>query len=91
MKQKFVEMMEGKTSKTGIDIGDGFKVHKVGNDPNGNWSYWISRDGGKQKKIQTTNLEGGKGKISDISDFKKSEGKAAIRLIKNYANKHMKS
>lgn len=82
--------VEAKSSKSGVDIGDGIKVHKVGNDPNGNWSYWISRDGGKQKKIQTTNLEGGKGKLTDVRDFGTPAGKQAVRLVKDYVKQHMK-
>jgi len=83
---KEVEMDEAKTAgKTGIDIGDGMAVAKVGYDANGNWSYWIRKDGGN-KKIQTINLNGGSGKISDINDFraKTSDAVHAIKMIKDY-------
>jgi len=86
-------LSEGKKApKGGYDIGDGMSVTKVGYDTNGNWSYWISK-GGSAKKIQTTNLNGGSGKITNIHDFKdvnSSNTKKAIALIKNYAKQFMK-
>lgn len=82
-----------KAPKDGYDIGDGFSVTKIGMDANGNWSYWITKGASKAKKIQTTNLAGGSGKITDVREFKDAkskDAKKAIELIKDYASKHMK-
>lgn len=36
-----------------IDIGDGFYINRVGLDPNGNYSVWVSRGSNPSRKIQT--------------------------------------
>lgn len=36
-----------------VAIGDGFYIHKVGYDVNGNWSIWVSKGANRAKKIQT--------------------------------------
>lgn len=78
---------EAKASKIGIDIGDGFSVHKVGFDKNGNWSYWISKGRSKQKKVQVVgNVKGSK--ITDVNAFKTAP-KETISSLKAYANEYL--
>ena len=91
MKFEFLgEMLEEvKSSKSGVDIGDGFRVMRVGHDTNGNWSYWISKNGGRAKKVQSINLNGGKGKIEDLRDFRDSAATPTINAIKSYFREHI--
>jgi len=80
----FNRLLESKDSKKGIDIGDGFRVHKIGHDANGNWSYVISK-GNKTTKIQAANINNGSGKITNIEDFKDD---LYADEIKEYAKKY---
>lgn len=74
---------EHKAVKGGVDIGDGFRVMKVGRDVNGNTSYWVSRNGGRAKKIQAVgNIEGDK--VFDIRDFANSSTDSIKHQIKEY-------
>lgn len=50
MKAKYESSVD---ESKGHDIGDGYKVHKTGMDPNGNYSAWVSHNGSRARKIQT--------------------------------------
>lgn len=80
---------EAKSVRGGVDIGDDFRVMRLGFDANGNWSYWISQSGGKAKKIQAVNLDGGNNKVTNINDFRTDSSNAEKNNIKTYYRKYI--
>lgn len=75
------------TSGKGVDIGDGFTVHRHGLDANGNHSVWVSQGGGRAKKIQTN------GNVPTVHREARSDGtisQAGAKEIKDYYNSYIK-
>ena len=77
-----------------VDIGDGFYVNKVGLDPNGNSSVWVSKGSGRAKKIQMTNAIPNKSdimsdKLKFFQDKNDPDTKKSIEAIKEYYRKHL--
>jgi hypothetical protein len=75
---------EGKFTKKPIDIGGGFYLKGVGFDNNGNWSYWVSRGASGFRKLQASDVNGGKDKITDLNDVADPEYAQTIDDIKKY-------
>jgi hypothetical protein len=80
---------ESKFSKNGIDIGDGYSVHKIGYDINGNWTYWIKYGNKSLKQIQAINILNGRNKVVNINDFKVDETNEIKNEIKKYYSKYI--
>jgi hypothetical protein len=51
--QRSLKPKGNRAKKVELDLGDGFTLKGCGMDPNGNYCVWVSKDGGKAKKIQT--------------------------------------
>ena len=67
----------------GIDIGNGFRVVRVGRDINGNFSYWVSFNGKRAKKIDVVgNIKGDK--VMNIRDFASEATNHIKQQIKDY-------
>lgn len=81
-------LTEARSVKGGVDIGGNFRVMRIGFDKNGNWSYWVSV-GGRARKIQATNLMGGKHKVTNINDFRTDATDQEKENIKQYYNEYM--
>ena len=75
----------------GVDLGDDFELKKMGNDINGNYSYWVYGPGKKDRltKIQRHAASA----VTDWDELAKptsSTTKSAIKEIKDYYNSHVK-
>lgn len=80
---------EAKSVRGGVNIGDDYRVMRLGFDPNGNWSYWVSYAGGKAKKIQSINLDGAKHRVTNIHDFLTDDSNAEKQKIKAYYQEYI--
>ena len=79
---------EHKSDRRGVNIGEDFKVHKVGYNRNGLWCYWVSYMDGRAKAIQVNgNIEGNR--ITDIRDFNKPETDDIKDGIKEYYRRYL--
>lgn len=77
-----------------VDIGDGYYVNKVGLDPNGNSSVWVSKGSGRAKKIQMGGTIPHKrdimeDKLKFFQDKNDPDTKEAISKIKEYYKKYL--
>jgi hypothetical protein len=69
-----------------LDLGDGYKAHRHGNDANGNHCVWVSHNGSGAKKIQTN------GNCPTVSRETKSSGEisaAGAKELKDYHSKYV--
>ncbi len=80
--------MNAKGAANPIDIGDGYYVHKVGYDRNGNWSVWVSKGANPAMKIQTNGdapeAHRARGKYKDLSEAVDALSDRARDELKEY-------
>lgn len=78
-----------------VDIGDGYYVHKIGYDRNGNWAVWVSKGSNPATKIQTNGdaplAHKARGKHKDLESAVAALSDAARDELKEYHRKYART